>query len=182
MTKYILFVIVFVFCQNGVTKASFNSEKAYGDTTLDKWLGKKFPISSLRTIKGDTLNLLALRKSSYCFNFWALECGPCRFELGDLNSFSKEIKEDVGFFSFCDNDPAEINKFLLSTKIDFPIVASDQFRLDTTLIAALPTTIFCDSNLVIKKIVQGVSVKKVNNEWVSKTKEVFLKILDTFYK
>ncbi|RLA06977.1 MAG: TlpA family protein disulfide reductase [Gammaproteobacteria bacterium] len=110
----------------------------------------------LQSMDGKTYSMDDFKGKIIVANFWATWCPPCRAEMPAFNRAYAKLKErDIVFIAFNIGEKKEvIEKFLKTTKIDFPIMldmSSSTFRAWGG--QGLPTTFFIDKDgKIVKKI------------------------------
>jgi len=91
-------------------------------------------------------------------NFWATWCPPCRAEMPELEALYQKYK-DEGVVMVAVNlreDPKRVKRYADALGLTFPIVLDslgETFQAYGVL--ALPTTVFVDSNGVVREINVG---------------------------
>jgi len=106
------------------------------------------PAFKLADLDGKPVTLEEFRGKVVFLNFWATWCGPCRAEIPDLVALQRQYKDrlQVIGLNVDDEDPAEIQKFVGETGINYPVaMASDAVRLAYGGIPALPTSFVLDT-------------------------------------
>lgn len=114
-----------------------NGKKEF-DNTLSKISGSSFKKAGKSIKLPEKWNFLAnsidskrIKKAKYYFiDVWYTSCGPCIFEIPDLNAFNKKIKnkDDVQFISINTDffngklDETYVLKRSAELKIEFPVV------------------------------------------------------------
>lgn len=85
------------------------------------------PTLSIATLDGKTFDLAAHRGHWVIVNFWATWCSPCLKELPDISAFVAAHKDKVAAIGmdFEDADRADIEKFLTSHPLSFPVSMVD---------------------------------------------------------
>ncbi|HUX20343.1 MAG TPA: TlpA disulfide reductase family protein [Spirochaetia bacterium] len=97
----------------------------------------------LDNLAGKTVSLSSYRGDVVLLNFWATWCGPCRSEMGSIESLYNEYK-DKGFVVLAVNlqeDPATVSSFVKQFGLTFPVVLDRSGRVGYTYNArGIPTT------------------------------------------
>ena len=121
-------------------------------------IGNPAPDFQLASPGGKTLSLSGLRGKSVVVNFWATWCPPCRAEMPELEALYQKYK-DEGVVMVAVNlreDPKRVKRYADALGLTFPIVLDslgETFQAYGVL--ALPTTVFVDSNGVVREINVG---------------------------
>ena len=85
------------------------------------------PQLSVKTLDGGTFDLAGLQGKWVIVNFWATWCSPCLKELPDISAFVAAHKDKVAAIGmdFEDAEPADIEKFLKTHPLSFPVSMVD---------------------------------------------------------
>ena len=85
------------------------------------------PELSVKTLDGTRFDLAAHRGKWVIVNFWATWCSPCLKELPDISAFVAAHKDKVAAIGmdFEDTDKADIEKFLKSHPLSYPVSIVD---------------------------------------------------------
>ena len=98
--------------------------------------GQIAPDFTLHTLSGDTFSLSQLKGKKVILNFWATWCPPCKEEMPQLQDYYKTYAEEdnvevVGVnFTYRDGSKEQIEKFIASYKINFPIPLLEKEGVD----------------------------------------------------
>lgn len=107
------------------------------------------PDFALKSLDGKPIVLAAFRGKVVFLNFWATWCGPCRAEIPDLIALQNRYKDRLQIIGLDvdDDDPAEIEKFISDTGIQYPVaMAPGELRAEYGGIPALPTSFVLDTD------------------------------------
>lgn len=121
-------------------------------------VGAMLPNFAAKNLDGTPFDLASKRNKVVLLNLWATWCGPCRFEIPELqrmhDAYAARGFEVIGVS--VDTDGAEVVKpFVEEQKMSYPIVLDQQEKLPAILEASvLPTSVLLDRNgkIVWKKI------------------------------
>ena len=121
-------------------------------------VGKRMPDYAARGLDGSPFALAERDNKVVMLNVWATWCGPCRFEIPELQALHDKYAargfEVVGA-SVDDADPQVVRDFAAEHKMTYPIVLDPEGKVATILDASvLPTTVLIDRSgtIVWKKI------------------------------
>jgi peroxiredoxin len=128
------------------------------------------PDFTLVTTTGETVSLSDYRGQVVVLNFWATWCGPCRYEMPDLQRLSQELNGHAVVLGVNQGqDSAEITRFAATVGVDYPLlVDEDSFTNRLYQVVALPTTYFIDADGVIREQLAGVATQAVLQEKAEK--------------
>lgn len=141
------------------------------------WLNQEFPLNTLLSIDGDSLNLKGGQVT--LINFWFSSCPPCLAEIPALNDLKSEFaNQRVQFIAINFKTETEIRRFLEYQRFDF-----DQVRLNREQINQLKLSNGFPSHLILdcqgKVLFQkmgGASTSKDIENVIRLFKEEILKI------
>jgi peroxiredoxin len=158
-TMFLLAVLVLVpalaACADGGTEVTAATNNAALPAP-----GRMAPEISLASLQGQAMTLSGLRGQPVLVNFFATWCGPCRSEMGYLQSVHEDAAFQQAGFKLLEvniqEDAATVQKFLADTGLDLTVL------LDTDAIAAraynvsgIPASFFIDRNGIIQKVKIG---------------------------
>jgi len=85
------------------------------------------PTLSVKTFDGATFDLSTQSGKWVIVNFWATWCSPCLKELPDISAFVSAHKDKVVAIGldFEDTDKADVEKFLKSHPLSYPVAQVD---------------------------------------------------------
>jgi cytochrome c-type biogenesis protein len=111
-------------------------------------VGAQMPEYSATSLDGTPFRLASRRGEVVFLNLWATWCGPCRFEIPELEKLHARYR-DRGFsvigVSVDEGGADVVRAFLKETPIGYPIVLDPEGRLATLLdTTTLPTSAIID--------------------------------------
>jgi cytochrome c biogenesis protein CcmG, thiol:disulfide interchange protein DsbE len=129
-----------------------------GETTAATEVGDTMPAYSAKTLDGAAYDLAVEKGNVVLVNVWATWCGPCRFEIPELQKLHDQ-NGARGFkvvgVSVDEGDPAEVKQFVADQKMTYPVVVDAEGRIASLLqTTVLPTSVLIDRNgkIVWRKI------------------------------
>lgn len=120
----------------------------YGQIGLLK-VNESFNLNTIKTIKGELINLDKFQNKVLVMNFWGIGCSGCELERPFLNEIYHKYKgQDVVFLSITMTSKEKLEIFLKTHPIDWKVIGDVDFtglKGDPTfLINCMPTTILID--------------------------------------
>jgi thiol-disulfide isomerase/thioredoxin len=113
-------------------------------------VGSTLPEYSALWLDGAKFDLAARRENVVLLNVWATWCGPCRFEIPELQALHdryKPQKFEVIGVSVDESGPEAVKTFVTDMKMTYPIVLDAEGKLANVLqTSVLPTTVLLDRN------------------------------------
>jgi cytochrome c biogenesis protein CcmG, thiol:disulfide interchange protein DsbE len=120
--------------------------------------GMLLPAYAANNLDGTPFDLATKRNRVVLVNLWATWCGPCRYEIPELQAIHDRFKprgfEVIGV-SVDEGAPEMVRTFVAEHKITYPIVLDPKGALaDTLQTGLLPTTVLldCSGKIVWKKL------------------------------
>ncbi len=115
-----------------------------GDTSV----GSAMPAYSAQTFDGKAFDLASERGNVVLLNLWATWCGPCRFEVPELQKMNDQYAPQ-GFkvigVSLDDSGPETVKRFVSDHKMTYPILLDPEGKLANIFQTSLiPTTVLID--------------------------------------
>jgi thiol-disulfide isomerase/thioredoxin len=85
------------------------------------------PALNVKTLDGSSFDLAAHRGKWVIVNYWATWCSPCLKELPDISAFVAAHKDKVAAIGldYEDAEPADIDKFLKTHPLSYPVSIVD---------------------------------------------------------
>ena len=125
------------------------------------------PDFSLKTLKGNTINLSDFNGKVIIIDFWATSCPPCRAEIPHFIILYEKYR-DEGFQMLgvvLDEDKASVEDFAKEYNINYPLLIPDKKVLkDYGPIIYIPTTFVISSDGYIYKKYVGYQPESVFEE------------------
>jgi peroxiredoxin len=111
-------------------------------------VGDAMPAYSAKTLEGASFDLASQKGSVVLVNVWATWCGPCRFEIPELQKLhdrnSKRGFKVIGI-SVDEGDVKEVKQFAAEQKMTYPVVVDPDGRIANLLqTTVLPTSVLID--------------------------------------
>jgi cytochrome c biogenesis protein CcmG, thiol:disulfide interchange protein DsbE len=111
-------------------------------------VGDAMPAYSAKTLDGAPYDLASEKGSVVLVNVWATWCGPCRFEIPELQKMHDEHGKH-GFkvvgVSVDEGDAKDVKQFVADQKMTYPIVLDPDGRIANLLATTvLPTSVLLD--------------------------------------
>ncbi len=122
--------------------------------------GAPAPTFTLRTLDGQTVALADLRGKPVLINFWASWCPPCLKETPALIAAYETLRAEGREIAFIgigvNDDPQNLRRFAENNQIPYFVVEdSDGSVSDSYGIRGLPTTVFLDSQGIVRRVWNG---------------------------
>ena len=158
-TAVVLALLLIAGCRRGekpaATKTDTTTTAVAGTGTE---VGATLPNFAAKNLDGTPFDLASKRNKVVLLNLWATWCGPCRFEIPELqrmhDAYAARGFEVVGVS--VDQDGADVVKpFVDEQKMTYSIVLDQQEKLPAILNASvLPTSVLLDRSgkIVWKKV------------------------------
>ena len=126
-------------------------------------VGFQAPNFTLRTPLGETVTLADYQGQPVVLNFWASWCGPCRIEMPHLQSASLKYNGRSAVIGVNQGEaPRTVTDFGNEFAISYPLLVDQDSAVNRTyLVNSLPTTIFIDSEGVVREILIGTLTQAV---------------------
>lgn len=130
------------------TAASPSSEPATTASVAPPDVGTAMPEFKAQWLDGSTFDLASQKGSVVLLNIWATWCGPCRFEIPELDKLHRSY-ESRGFkvigISVDEGGAKDVQPFVTAQKMSYPIVLDPDGKLATMLqTTVIPTSVLID--------------------------------------
>jgi len=123
---------------------------------LQRWRGVKAPPLSVRTVRGEALDLDALAGRRVVLSFWATWCGPCVKDVDRLNRLTELGKPgELVVLAISDEEPGVLARFARERALRYHVASARGLAAPYAEVVALPTTFFIDRRGVIQTIAAG---------------------------
>lgn len=111
-------------------------------------VGDAMPAYTAKTLGGAPYDLASEKGSVVLINVWATWCGPCRFEIPELqkmhDEFGKRGFKVVGV-SVDEGEAKDVQQFVTDQKMTYPVVLDPDGRIANLLATTvLPTSVLLD--------------------------------------
>ena len=158
-------VVAMTACKRGEKVAGFSDGKTdpktvttTAATTTGTEVGAMMPEYTAANLDGSKFDLAGKRGKVVLVNLWATWCGPCRFEIPELqrihDAYAARGFEVVGV-SVDEGEVAAVQEFVNEQKMRYPVAHDPQGTLANVLqTSVLPTSILIDRSgkIVWKKV------------------------------
>jgi len=117
----------------------------------------------LNSTVGDKVSLSDYRGQPVVLNFWATWCPPCRAEMPEFQEASVKYNGQAVVLGIDQGEPPSIvSDFGNSLGISYPLLIDQDNSVNRSYgISALPTTVFIDSQGVVREVFTGIVSKAV---------------------
>lgn len=127
-------------------------------TSTETSVGSPMPAYNAELLDGSSFNVGNERGNVVLLNLWATWCGPCRFEIPELEKLHKEYAAQ-GFkvvgVSLDESGKEAVQQFVDENAMTYPIALDPEGRLANVFqTTVIPTTVLIDrsGNIVWKKL------------------------------
>lgn len=111
-------------------------------------VGDMMPAYTTKTLDGAPYDLASEKGNVVLVNVWATWCGPCRFEIPELQKMHNELSSrgfKVVGVSVDEGDAKDIKQFMADQKMTYPVVHDPDGRIANVLgTTVLPTSVLLD--------------------------------------
>ena len=121
-------------------------------------LGKPMPAYTAKLLDGSSFDIAGERGNVVLLNLWATWCGPCRYEIPELEKLHSQLagqRFKVVGVSVDEGNPDEVRDFVAEQKMTYPVVLDPEGRLaEIFQSTVLPTSVLVDrkGRVVWKKL------------------------------
>lgn len=115
-------------------------------------IGDKAPNFMIKDLNGNKVQLADFKGKSVMINFWTTWCPPCKKEMLDIESFSKEQRDKwvVLAINVDGGNELGVRQFLQERKLTFPVLIDEKDVVANQYhILSIPTTYFLNKEGVI---------------------------------
>lgn len=126
-------------------------------------VGDRAPDFKLTTLQGEQVRLSDYQGQPVMLNFWATWCGPCRFEMPNMEKLYQEHDVEVLAVNLTttERSTSDVEYFVESFNLNFDILLDKEDEVsDLYKTLAIPTTYMIDS----QGIIQNKAFSAVNYE------------------
>lgn len=137
----LLLAMFFIITPNDITEA--NSGLNIGD---------KAPNFTIKDLNGNKVQLSDYKGKSVMINFWTTWCPPCKKEMLDIETFSKEKRDQwvVLAINVDGGNEGGVKQFVQERKLTFPVLMDEKDAVANQYhILSIPTTYFINKDGVI---------------------------------
>ena len=127
------------------------------DLTLGTKIGQLAPNFRLASSDGGNIELSNLRGRPVLLNFFATWCGPCRFEMPDVQAFHEQLGDSLTVLAVdLRETPEMVNEFKSSLGLTFlTVIDSDRAVFNEYALLGLPSTFLLDADGVVRGVKFG---------------------------
>lgn len=130
--------------------------------------GAEFGSFKLKNMKGKKFDSKSLKDKVVVFNFWFINCPPCKTEIPHLNKVVEEFKDkDVVFIAVALDQYNELQDFLEKTPFNYEIIDDGRNFAAYYGITSYPTHVVVDKQGKIAYHTSGLSTGTI--PWLKKT-------------
>lgn len=123
---------------------------------LAKLVGSPLPLGILKKASGEDFMIKDLLGKPSLITFWSTRNADCAEELPVLNQLKKQYGDKVNFVAISHQTAEMISDFLSRKAFNFTHIAGAESFMDTLGINDFPTTLFLDSQGIIRAVENGV--------------------------
>jgi len=117
-------------------------------------VGQPAPDFKLKNLEGESVSLSDFRGNTVLLNFWSTQCGPCVYELPDLQEIYDEWSDKRLMLLAINTgqSASTVNNFMEEYNLSLPVLLDTELKIFQMYnIPALPTTYFIDKEGIIKE-------------------------------
>lgn len=124
----------------------------------DHMIGKPIAHTMLEKWGGGQLDMKEFLGKPTVINFWFTTCKPCIAEFPVLNKIQDKYKDKVNFVAITFEDDEKVSGLLKKRDFKFDKYINAQEYIDKLDIIAYPTTIFVDSEGIVRHVEGAIPV------------------------
>ena len=135
--------------------------------------GEKFRFEKMKYIDGMKHDFKTDTGKVVVFNFWFINCPPCKQEIPELNELVEKYKQnkDVVFIAIALDDNYALRDFLRAMPFNYNIIGDGRYYAQKYGVKSYPTHVIVGKDGLIKFSTVGLAANTIH--WVDKTiKEV----------
>ncbi|MEO1217906.1 MAG: TlpA disulfide reductase family protein [Bacteroidota bacterium] len=117
-----------------------------GTKTTNALIGKEYPIKSIATLNGKTVNIDSLKGKPTLINLWFTGCKPCIDEMPILNKMLAEHSDRFNFLAITFDSEERVRRFLEKFDFDFPQIVNSKELTSNLGFDYYPTTLLLDKS------------------------------------
>ena len=131
--------------------------------------GKKFSFDKMKTLEGLKFDFKKDTGKVVVFNFWFINCPPCKHEIPELNELVEKYKEhkNVVFVAIALDDEVALKNFLRFSPFNYNIIPNGRFYAEKHGVKSYPTHLIVGKDGLVKFSTIGLTTNTVF--WVDKT-------------
>lgn len=131
--------------------------------------GEKFRFDKMKDLNGVKYDFKKDTGKVVVFNFWFINCPPCKKEIPELNELVAKYKEnkDVVFIAIALDDAYALKDFLKMSPFNYGIVPDGRYYSEKYGVKAYPTHVVVGKDGLVKFSTIGLALNTVH--WVEKT-------------
>lgn len=131
--------------------------------------GEKFRFEKMKAIDGVKFDFKADTGKVVVFNFWFINCPPCKQEIPELNELVEKYKQnkDVVFIAIALDDNYALRDFLRAMPFNYNIVGDGRYYAQKYGVKSYPTHVIVGKDGLIKFSTVGLAANTIH--WVDKT-------------
>lgn len=122
-------------------------------STPEAKVGEPMPAYTAKLLDGSTFDVAKERGNVVLLNLWATWCGPCRYEIPELEKLHADLGSQnfkVVGVSVDEGSVDEVRQFVADQKMTYPVAHDPEGRLAVLLqTMSLPTSILLDRKGVV---------------------------------
>lgn len=131
--------------------------------------GEKFRFEKMKDIAGVKYDFKADTGKVVVFNFWFINCPPCKQEIPELNELVEKYKQNKGvvFIAIALDDNYALKDFLKAMPFNYNIVGDGRYYAEKYGVKSYPTHVIVGKDGLVKFSTVGLAPNTIH--WVDKT-------------